>query len=78
MDCSRCRGLMVVDACLDMDDDSGHLWFGAWRCVNCGQVVDLGVLRNRLKQKAGSSPLGERTRARRIPPRVAHAIRLSA
>ena len=47
MRCKHCHGLMVVDHFLDMEDDSGHLWLRAWRCVNCGNVVEPGMLRRR-------------------------------
>jgi hypothetical protein len=38
---------MVVDHFLDMTDDSGHLWLRAWRCVNCGNVVEPGMRHRR-------------------------------
>jgi hypothetical protein len=44
--------LTVVDHFIDMQDDRGHLWLCAWRCVNCGDVVEPGILRNRLSQKS--------------------------
>jgi hypothetical protein len=47
MRCTHCRELMVVDHFLDMEDDSGHLWLRAWRCVNCGSVVEPGMLGRR-------------------------------
>lgn len=52
MACRRCRGLTVVDHFIDMQDDGGHLWLCAWRCVNCGEVVEPGILRNRLTGKS--------------------------
>lgn len=39
MHCERCEGLMVKDRYLDMEE-SGQLWLIAWRCANCGNVVD--------------------------------------
>jgi len=47
MRCTHCHGLMVVDHFLDMADEKGHLWLRAWRCVNCGSVVEPGMLRRR-------------------------------
>ena len=47
MRCEHCHGLMVVDHFLDMQDTSGHLWLRAWRCMNCGPVVEPGMLRRR-------------------------------
>ena len=52
MACRRCRGLTVVDHFIDMQDDRGHLWLCAWRCVNCGDVVEPGILRNQLTHKS--------------------------
>ena len=36
--CLRCRGLMVIEPCFD---------FLAWRCVQCGDVIDPVILQNR-------------------------------
>jgi hypothetical protein len=38
---------MVVDHFIDLEDASGHLWLRAWRCVNCGHVVEPGMLHRR-------------------------------
>jgi hypothetical protein len=38
---------MVVDHFLDMADDHGQLWLRAWRCVNCGSVIEPGMFRRR-------------------------------
>ena len=48
--CSRCQGLLVGDLCYDIDDDQGQRWFSALRCVQCGDVLDPTILRNRLAQ----------------------------
>lgn len=50
MTCQRCDGLMVVDHYIDMEDDSGHLWLRAWRCITCGEVLDPRICRHRLIQ----------------------------
>ena len=52
MACRRCRGLTVVDHFIDMQDDGGHLWLCAWRCVNCGDVVEPGIERNQRAQRS--------------------------
>ena len=52
MACRRCRGLTVVDHFIDMQDDGGRLWLCAWRCVNCGDVVEPWILRNQLTKKS--------------------------
>ena len=45
--CWRCGGLMVTEQCFDLLSDSGHLDFLAQRCVQCGELVDPLILRNR-------------------------------
>lgn len=51
--CSRCGGLMVSDLCMDLLDSTGDLEFDAKRCVQCGEVVDPVIERNRqLRQDA--------------------------
>ncbi len=41
MDCPRCDGLMVREQVSDFFDE-----VNAWRCVNCGAMVDRLILRN--------------------------------
>ena len=45
--CARCGGLMVQDYCLDVLGNIGESEFAAKRCVQCGEVVDPVILRNR-------------------------------
>ena len=45
--CPRCGGLMVAEQCFDLFSDSGHLDFLARRCVQCGELVDPVILKNR-------------------------------
>ena len=45
--CTRCGGLMVQDFCLDVLGNIGESEFVAKRCVQCGEVVDSVILRNR-------------------------------
>ena len=47
MSCSRCNGCMVEDFLLDMEDSSGPMWLQAWRCMNCGNVEESVLQRNR-------------------------------
>lgn len=39
--CPRCSGLMVAEWCEDLSD------YTAQRCVQCGEVIDPVILRNR-------------------------------
>ena len=51
--CTRCGGLMVSDFCMDLLNSIGELEFAAKRCVQCGEVVDPVILRNRrLRQES--------------------------
>lgn len=74
MSCSRCNGCMVEDFLLDMEDSSGPMWLQAWRCMNCGNVTDSVLRRNRQTQvacaisdaagKREATPLGIKTTAK--------------
>ena len=56
--CTRCGGLMVDDFCMDVLGNIGEAEFAAKRCVQCGEVVDPVILRNR----------GTRHEAMKAPP----------
>jgi hypothetical protein len=45
--CIRCGGLMVTDFCMDVLFCNGETEFAANRCVQCGEIVDPVILRNR-------------------------------
>jgi hypothetical protein len=45
--CVRCGGLMVSDSCIDFLNSTGELECAAKRCVQCGEVVDAVIQRNR-------------------------------
>ena len=54
--CSRCGGLMVSDFCMDLLNSTGELEFAAKRCVQCGEVVDPVILRNRRTGQEVNAP----------------------
>ena len=56
--CARCGGLMVDDFCMDVLGNIGEAEVAAKRCVQCGEVVDSVILRNR----------GARQEAMMVPP----------
>lgn len=59
--CTRCGGLMVNDFCTDLLNSTGELEFAAKRCVQCGEVVDPIILRNRrLRQDSPPARFTER------------------
>lgn len=53
--CTRCGGLLVRDFCTDLLNGTGELNCSIARCVQCGDVVDPVIQRNRhLQQTAGT------------------------
>lgn len=36
----HCLGLMVVDACLNMEGDRNKVWIEEWGCLKCGEIFD--------------------------------------
>jgi len=54
MTCTRCKGLMVVDHLVDLQESSLPMWMRGLRCVSCGNVVDPLILRNRMIQRSGA------------------------
>ena len=53
--CGRCGGLLVQDFCTDLLDGTGELDGSIARCVQCGDVLDTVIQRNRhLQQTAGT------------------------
>lgn len=53
--CNRCGGLLVGEHCTDLLDTTGQMDFPALRCVQCGEVVDVVILLNRLRALATGS-----------------------
>jgi hypothetical protein len=45
--CHRCGGIMVDELCMDLLNSTGELECVAKRCVQCGDIVDPVILRNR-------------------------------
>ena len=45
--CLRCKGLMVIEPCVDLLNSDGHFDLLTRRCVQCGERVDPVILRNR-------------------------------
>jgi hypothetical protein len=50
--CLRCGGLMVDDFCMDLLNGVRELKAVASRCVQCGEVVDPVILKNRMDRWA--------------------------
>ena len=45
--CTRCSGHMAQELCTDFESDCGYSTFWALRCIQCGDIVDEVILRNR-------------------------------
>lgn len=51
MVCHRCRGLMVEEERRDWGEWRGHNGSNLWRCLVCGEVVDLVIIIHRHEMK---------------------------
>jgi hypothetical protein len=51
MDCPKCNGLMVTERFSDY-----FLSCVAWKCLNCGAVVDPTIMENQRRQPPASIP----------------------
>ena len=47
MTCQRCHGLLVRDFCSDIRDGTGENGFWAFRCLQCGELLDPLILEHR-------------------------------
>jgi RNase P subunit RPR2 len=52
--CMRCNGHMEHEMCIDLESDSGCCTFWVLRCLQCGDIVDETILRNRSLLNPGS------------------------
>jgi len=52
MECPKCRGLMKLDGFSDF-----FLVFYAWKCLNCGAVIDKTIAKNRRKSLSPQQPI---------------------
>ena len=68
MRCARCKGLMVTGFYEERANE-GKQAPGVWRCVNCGELVDLRVLDNRMASL---------TQLRQVVERQRHPLRRGA
>lgn len=63
MECPRCHGLMVIDACLNRGNVHHTVWIHEWRCLNCGEFSDAQISANRVPR--------QQTVSTRLPQKVA-------
>ena len=58
MTCQRCDGLMVRERYDDLELGSAGFEVSAWRCLNCGAIVDSVIAaHNRPTHKTEPDPL---------------------
>lgn len=53
--CTRCGGLMVNEVCIDLFNSASELDCTAKRCIQCGDIIDAVILRNRQLRQASSA-----------------------
>lgn len=49
LSCARCGGFLVPSHCLDLESSWGDRWCQTLRCIQCGELIDSVILRNRLR-----------------------------
>lgn len=47
LSCNRCSGCLEYEMCIDLESDTGCCTFWVLRCLQCGDIVDETILRNR-------------------------------
>jgi hypothetical protein len=57
MQCTKCKGQMILEKFMDLRNDTGKFTFNGWRCLICGKISDPIIEANR---KLRVSPLVSR------------------
>lgn len=45
--CSRCGGFLVSSFCISPDQGTSEFQIPVWKCLQCGDLFDATILRNR-------------------------------
>ena len=45
--CSRCGGFLVSSFCITPDQGTSEFQISVWKCLQCGDVFDATILKNR-------------------------------
>jgi hypothetical protein len=64
MECPKCRGFMHLERMSDF-----FLVFYAWKCINCGALIDKTIASNRRKSIAPKLPEPTKVAHRETAPR---------
>jgi hypothetical protein len=59
---------MANDRFLDLMESAEDMWLAGWRCLNCGNVLDPVMERNRLQQGVGAVVSTVREAAQNMDP----------
>lgn len=51
MRCKRCDGLMIVELSVEEELEEQQAGRGALRCINCGAMVNMRILKNLAAQR---------------------------
>lgn len=68
--CSRCGGLMIREYCTDLLNSTVELDCPVARCVQCGDVVDPVIRRNRQLQQVGGTAPEMRASSSPVPNQI--------
>ncbi len=49
--CRRCGGFFILDCLFDFFDAAGKMWCTAFRCVQCGNIVDSLILKHQATEQ---------------------------
>ena len=69
--CHRCQGLLAREFCFDLLDGTGENGFWGLKCLQCGEVVDPVILRNRFAK----TPVLFKSSSRRQGPPLPLTVR---
>ncbi len=58
--CYRCDGLMVTDHCLDLSSDTREVEIVVSRCIQCGEMIDPTIIKNRYSFRSSISNLRQK------------------
>ena len=62
--CRRCGGILVDEHCMDVGEEGSGNRFWGMRCIQCGEVIDETILRNRFTSIETLEKLRSHTKSR--------------
>jgi hypothetical protein len=64
--CQRCGGTLVDEQCMDIGEEGSGNRFWGMRCIQCGDVIDETILRNRFSSIENLQKLRSHTKSQRL------------